>query len=117
MSESRRSGGWRPEDSSAEAGEGLRVIDNPYYSPKMQGPYELFSLGDFVVEEGDTLRDCKLAYATFGELNEAKDNDVVLRDTPELRGPLHRCRTCAEPGEVLHRGDQPARQRVILLAS
>jgi homoserine O-acetyltransferase/O-succinyltransferase len=78
MSESRRSGGWRPEDSSAEAGEGLRVIDNPYYSPKMQGPYELFSLGDFVVEEGDTLRDCKLAYATFGELNEAKDNAILI---------------------------------------
>ncbi len=23
------------------------MIENPYYSPEMQGPYELFSLGDF----------------------------------------------------------------------
>jgi homoserine O-acetyltransferase/O-succinyltransferase len=76
MSEPRQSGGWHPEDSSAE--EGLRVIENPYYSPEMQGPYELFSLGDFVFEEGDTLWDCKLAYATFGELNEAKDNAILI---------------------------------------
>jgi hypothetical protein len=33
--------------------------DNPYYTPEAQGPYELFSLGDFVLEEGYTLRDCK----------------------------------------------------------
>jgi homoserine O-acetyltransferase len=76
MSEPRQSGGWQSEGSSAE--EGLRVIENPYYSPEMQGPYELFSLGDFVVEEGDTLWDCKLAYATFGELNEAKDNAILI---------------------------------------
>lgn len=78
MREPRQSGGWQPEDSSAESGEGLRVIENPYYSPEIQGPYELFSLGDFVLEEGDTLRDCELAYATFGELNEAKDNAILI---------------------------------------
>ena len=78
MSEPRQFGGWQPEDSIAESGEGLRVIENPYYSPEMQGPYELFSLGEFVLEEGDTLRDCELAYATFGELNEAKDNAILI---------------------------------------
>src|SRR5215212_11122185 len=78
MSEPRQSGGWHPEDSSAASGEGKRVIENPYYSPEMQGPYELFSLGDFVLEEGDTLRDCKLAYATFGELSKAKDNAILI---------------------------------------
>ena len=78
MSEPRQSKGWQLEESGAEARQGLRVIENPYYSPEMQGPYELFSLGDFVLEEGDTLRDCKLAYATFGELNEAKDNAILI---------------------------------------
>jgi homoserine O-acetyltransferase len=78
MSEPRQSEGWQLEESGAEAGEGLRVIENPYYSPEMQGPYELFSLGDFVLEEGDTLRDCELAYATFGGLNEAKDNAILI---------------------------------------
>ncbi len=54
------------------------MIQNPYYTPEAQGPYELFSLGDFVLEEGYTLRDCKLAYATFGELSPAKDNAVMI---------------------------------------
>ncbi|MGB3682971.1 MAG: alpha/beta fold hydrolase [Rubrobacteraceae bacterium] len=54
------------------------MIDNPYYTPDVHGPYELFDLGDFEIEEGYTLRDCKLAYATFGELNEAKDNAILV---------------------------------------
>ena len=53
-------------------------MQNPYYTPEAQGPYELFSLCDFELEEGYTLRDCKLAYATFGELSEAKDNAVMI---------------------------------------
>jgi len=58
--------------------EGRAVIENPYYSPEMQGPYELFDLGDFVLEEGYTLRACKLAYTTFGELSPAKDNAILI---------------------------------------
>ena len=54
------------------------MIDNPFYAPEFHGPYELFSLGDFVLEEDYTLRDCRLAYATFGELNEAKDNAILV---------------------------------------
>ncbi len=54
------------------------MIENPYYTPEFHGSYELFSLGDFVLEEGYTLRDCKLAYTTFGELNEAKDNAILI---------------------------------------
>lgn len=54
------------------------MIENSYYTPEMHGPYELFELGDFELEEGYTLRDCKLAYATFGELNEAKDNAILV---------------------------------------
>ncbi len=54
------------------------MIENRYYSPEMQGPYELFDLGDFVLEEGYTLRACKLAYTTFGELSPAKDNAILI---------------------------------------
>ena len=54
------------------------MIENPHYSPEVQGPYEMFDLGDFVLEEGHTLRDCKLAYTTFGELSEAKDNAILV---------------------------------------
>ena len=54
------------------------MIENPYYSRELHGPYELFDLGDFVLEEGYTLRGCKLAYRTFGELNAAKDNAILV---------------------------------------
>ena len=54
------------------------MSENSYYSAEMHGPYELFDLGDFVLEEGYTLRDCQLAYATFGELNEARDNAILV---------------------------------------
>ena len=54
------------------------MIENAYYSPEVQGPYEMFDLGDFTLEEGPTLRGCQLAYATFGELNDAKENAVLI---------------------------------------
>jgi homoserine O-acetyltransferase/O-succinyltransferase len=64
--------------SSTRALEGRKAIENPYYSPETQGPNELVDLDDFVLEEGYTLRDCELAYATFGELNDAKDNAILV---------------------------------------
>ncbi|MEJ8570058.1 alpha/beta fold hydrolase [Microbaculum marinum] len=39
--------------------------------------YEIFDLGDFALQRGATLRDCKLAYKTFGTLSPAKDNVIV----------------------------------------
>lgn len=39
--------------------------------------YEIFDLGDVVLQSGATIRDCKLAYKTFGTLNAAKDNVIV----------------------------------------
>jgi len=39
--------------------------------------YEIFELGDVRLQRGATLRGCKLAYKTFGTLNEAKDNVIV----------------------------------------
>ena len=39
--------------------------------------YEIYSLGDVKLQRGATLRDCKLAYKTFGTLSARKDNAIV----------------------------------------
>ena len=39
--------------------------------------YELFDLGDVVLQCRKTLRDAKLAYKTYGTLNAARDNVIV----------------------------------------
>ena len=54
------------------------MIDNSYYSQDIHGPYELHDIGNLELEEGGTIRACKLAYATFGKLNAAKDNAILI---------------------------------------
>lgn len=54
------------------------MLINDYYSHTIHGPYELFRLGDFKLEEGGTIRNCTLAYSTFGTLNDEKDNAVLV---------------------------------------
>jgi homoserine O-acetyltransferase len=54
------------------------VINNDFYSPANQGTYALRDIGDLVLEEGETLRGCKLAYRTHGKLNAARDNAVLV---------------------------------------
>jgi homoserine O-acetyltransferase/O-succinyltransferase len=39
--------------------------------------YEIFELGEVRLQMGQTLRDAKLAYRTYGSLNEAKSNAIV----------------------------------------
>ena len=39
---------------------------------------EVFELGDFTFESGVTLPSAKLAYVTYGELNDARDNVIVF---------------------------------------
>ena len=39
--------------------------------------YEVFDLGNVVLQSGGTLRDAKLAYKTFGTLSPKKDNVIV----------------------------------------
>jgi homoserine O-acetyltransferase/O-succinyltransferase len=39
--------------------------------------YEVFDLGDLRLQMGATLRDAKLAYKTYGELNQDRSNVVV----------------------------------------
>ena len=54
------------------------MITNSYYSQENHGPYELHDIGNFALEEGGTIRGCKLAYTTFGTLNERKDNAILI---------------------------------------
>ena len=40
--------------------------------------FETYKLGDVILQSGETLPDAELAYRTYGKLNEARDNVVVL---------------------------------------
>lgn len=54
------------------------MIRNDYYSQDVHGPYELHDIGNLELEEGGTIRNCQLAVATFGKLNAAKDNAILI---------------------------------------
>jgi homoserine O-acetyltransferase/O-succinyltransferase len=51
---------------------------NSFYAPETQGPFSLLDAGNLVLESGQTLRDCKLAYRTLGVLNDAKSNAILV---------------------------------------
>src|SRR5215467_12893726 len=48
--------------------------------------YEIFELGDVVLQSGITLRQAKLAYKTYGELSARRDNVIVM---PTYYGGQH----------------------------
>ena len=54
------------------------MITNAFYSQEVHGPYETHDIGNLDLEEGGTIRACSLAYATFGKLNAAKDNAILI---------------------------------------
>ncbi len=54
------------------------MLKNDYYTQDQHGPYEFYSLGNFQLESGDTLKNAQLAYAMHGKLNEAKDNAILF---------------------------------------
>ena len=54
------------------------MIANAYYSQEVHGPFQLHDIGNLELEEGGTIRGCKLAYATFGTLNARKDNAILI---------------------------------------
>lgn len=49
-----------------------------YYTQEAHGPFELISIGALPLEEGGGLPDCRLAVATHGQLNAAKDNAILV---------------------------------------
>ncbi|MGH9054417.1 MAG: alpha/beta fold hydrolase [Acidimicrobiales bacterium] len=54
------------------------MIDNQFYTHEFHGDYDLVSIGSLDLEEGDRIPDCNLAIATWGELNTAKDNAILI---------------------------------------
>lgn len=54
------------------------MIENAFYSPEFHGSYEIASVGGLDLENGGSIPDCRLAYATWGELNAAKDNAILV---------------------------------------
>ena len=54
------------------------MIENSFYGPEVQGNFEIFDHGDLVLESGETLRGAKLAYRTFGTLNDEKSNAILV---------------------------------------
>jgi homoserine O-acetyltransferase len=54
------------------------MTGDDYYSQELHGPYQLFDIGDFELEDGGKIRDCKLAYATFGRLSPQRDNAILI---------------------------------------
>ena len=77
----------------------------------MHGPYELFDLGDLLLEENYTLRECKLAYTTFAELNEAKDNVILVTfgRQPSPTGEL----LLRQPGDLAQPPDPPPKRDIL----
>ena len=57
---------------------GGAMIANSYYSQDVHGPYGLYEIGNLELEDGGTIRNCQLAYVTFGTLNDAKDNAILF---------------------------------------
>lgn len=49
-----------------------------YYSQENHGPYQLYNLGDFELEDGGIISNCQIAYSTFGKLNPDKDNTILI---------------------------------------
>ena len=54
------------------------MIQNDFYTPEAQGPYQLHGLGDFELEEGGVIPDLQLAYSTHGTLNADKSNAILI---------------------------------------
>ena len=54
------------------------MVDNPFYSHDFHGDYDLVSIGRLDLEEGGSIEDCRLAVTTFGTLNEARDNAILI---------------------------------------
>ena len=94
------------------------MIENSYYTSEFHGDYDIVSIGRLDLEEGGSIPDCLLAVTTWGELNEARDNAILITTWYSGTHQIWRdvyvgARPRTEPGAVLHRRDQPDRQRAV----
>lgn len=51
---------------------------NSYYSQDIHGPFSLINIGRLELAEGGVLEACTLAVSTHGQLNDAKDNAILV---------------------------------------
>lgn len=49
-----------------------------YYNAENHGPYEIINIGDLDLACGKTLHNCELAVAIHGQLNDKKDNAILI---------------------------------------
>ena len=54
------------------------MIENGFYTSEFHGEYDVVSIGRLDLEEGGSIPDCRLAVTTWGELNEARDNAILI---------------------------------------
>ena len=73
----------------------------------MAGDGEVFELGDVALQDGNVLRDARLAYKTYGALSAARDNVVVMPTF--YTGTHHRNEGFFGPGRAL----DPARHFIV----
>lgn len=76
------------------------MIENPFYTHEHHGDYDLIGIGRLDLEEGGSIPDCHLAVTTWGELNEARDNAILI--TTWFSG---RCRRGLEAKDPRNRGN------------
>lgn len=86
------------------------MIDNAYYTADVHGPFDVAEIGDLVLEDGATLRGCRLAYQTLGRLNGARDNAVLVPSWYSGNHSIMR-ETYVGPG----RGLDPAEHFIVLV--
>lgn len=68
-------------------------MTHPFYNHDVHGAFELIDIGALELEEGGTIASCKLAVATHGTLNAAKDNAILVptwySGTSKMMGDLY----------------------------
>ena len=85
----------------------------------MTPDYEVFELGEVMLQSGAKLPDARLAYKTYGTLNACGDNVIVM---PTFYTGTHarnegylRAVPALDSVALLHRVDQHVRQRSVVL--
>ena len=74
------------------------MIANAFYTSEYHGVCELISIGALDLEEGGHVPDRRLAVTTSGELDEARDNAIlILGDAPDLAHHLRRTEHALNP--------------------
>ena len=94
------------------------MIENPYYTHEFHGDYDLVSIGRLDLEEGGEIPDCRLAVATWGELNEARDNAILITTWYSGTHQIWRdvyvgSEHALNPERYFIVADQPDRQRAV----